>query len=154
MNHLAQTHDIVHHAAERLRALGGRMTTPRRAVLQTLADHPGHWTAEDVVDFVADADPTVHRSSVYRSLEALVHLGVIAHVHIGHGTTVYHLADEPRLHAQCRHCGVLIDLPPEALDSCRAFVFEQHGFDLDPTHVALSGTCAACREQAPVETPR
>lgn len=130
--------------AARLRARGARMTAARRAVLLALAGHPGHHTADAVASLVAELDPAVHRSSVYRGLEALCSLGVVAHVHLGHGTTVYHLSEAPHLHAQCRVCGVLVDLPATGLDAVADALASEHGFRLDPTHVALSGTCYQC----------
>lgn len=136
---------LVTDTTARLRARGERMTAARRAVLVALAHNPGHHTADAVAGLVAAVEPAVHRSSVYRGLETLCGLGVVAHVHVGHGTTVYHLADAPHLHAQCRRCGAVVDLPATALDAAAAALASEHGFTLDPTHVALSGTCSACQ---------
>lgn len=136
----------IEEAAALLRARGDRMTTPRRAVLAALSRHSDHLTAEQVVSAVADVDPAVHRASVYRALETLSHLGVVQHVHVGHGTTTYHLADdELHLHAQCERCGAVVDLPASLLDQVVGEVDRRHGFAVDPTHVALSGLCSACR---------
>jgi len=100
------------------------------------------------VSAVAERDPGVHRASVYRTLETLSGLGVVQHVHVGHGTTAYHLAgDEAHLHAQCGRCGAVIDLPASLLDEVAARVHREHGFRLDPSHVALSGTCERCLGQ-------
>jgi Fur family ferric uptake transcriptional regulator len=84
---------------------------------------------------------------VYRTLETLSELGVVQHVHVGHGTTTYHLAGaEPHLHAQCGRCGTVLDLPGRLLDDVAAQLLAEHGFALDPSHVALSGVCARCQE--------
>ena len=133
-----------------LHARGERMTAPRRAVLTALAENPGHHSADDVARLVAALDPSVHRSSVYRCLEAFLALGVVDHVHVGHGTTVYHLSEGEHLHAQCRRCGALVDLPAALLDPVAGALAVGHGFSLDATHVALSGTCAACTEEIAV----
>ena len=101
---------LVEQTAPLLRARGERMTGPRRVVLRALAENPGHHSADDVARLVATLDDTVHRSSVYRCLEALCGLGVVQHVHVGHGTTVYHLAEGESVHAQCRHCGALVSV--------------------------------------------
>ncbi|GAB3591539.1 hypothetical protein GCM10027446_09790 [Angustibacter peucedani] len=144
----------VDRAAALLRARGDRMTSPRRAVLAALAARHAHLSADQVVSAVAEQDPAVHRASVYRALETLSQLGVVQHVHVGHGTTTYHLAgDEPHLHAQCEGCGAVVDLQGELLDDVAAQVEAEHGFSLDPSHVALSGTCAACRAAAPQAAP-
>jgi Fe2+ or Zn2+ uptake regulation protein len=123
------------------------MTRPRRAVLSALARRGGHLTAEDVVAAVADIDASVHRASVYRTLEVLSSLGVVQHVHVGHGGTTYHLLTElgPHLHAQCRTCGAVHDLPGDLLDDVAAILARQHAFVLDADHVALSGRCTECR---------
>lgn len=134
-----------------LRARGDRMTGPRRAVLTVLARRQSHLAPEQVVVAVADLDARVHRASVYRALETLSDLGVLQHVHLGHGTTAYHLAAEHRhLHAACAGCGAVVDLPGDLLDEVAQRLESQAGFVLDPAHIALSGTCSACR---PVMAP-
>lgn len=136
----------IERAGALLRARGERMTGPRRAVLSVLGSRRAHLTADQVVSAVGDQDPSVHRASVYRALETLSHLGVVQHVHVGHGTTTYHLADDERhLHAQCGGCGAVVDLPGSLLQQVADEVERRHGFVLDPSHVALSGLCAGCR---------
>ena len=139
---------VVSEVAGMLRDRGERMTTPRRVVLTVLAEQTEHLGVEEVIEAVADLDPSVHRSSVYRTLEALSHLGVVQHVHAGHGHTTYHLVRDrvPHMHAQCQACGVVYDLPADLLDAVAGRMFRQHGFVLDAGHVALSGTCQACRD--------
>lgn len=135
-----------------LRATGHRMTVARRAVIEVLAASGGHPTAEELCAQVEARVPGVHRATVYRTLETLTKLGVVRHVHMGHGTTAYHLvtaASGPEhLHAQCRGCGVVIDLPGALLDAVGAEIAGSHGFRLEPRHVALSGTCADCSASA------
>ena len=141
-------HAAIEQATALLRARGDRMTGPRRAVLTVLSASREHLTADQVVGAVAEQDPSVHRASVYRALEALSHLGVVQHVHVGHGTTTYHLADdELHLHAQCDRCGAVVDLPASLLQGVADEMDQRHGFELDPSHVALSGLCAACRRR-------
>lgn len=129
-----------------LRARGERMTEPRRAVVEAMCGLPEHVAAEDVVAAVAERAPQVHRASVYRALELLVALGVVQHVHVGHGATTYHLvgADEDHLHARCTGCGAVLDLPPDLLDGPARRLLAEVGFHLDAAHVALAGTCARC----------
>lgn len=138
--------DLLHHVGGLLRARGERMTGPRKAVLTVLAQDGGHLGAEEVVTAVADVDATVHRASVYRALDALCDLGVVQHVHVGHGGTTYHLTRDSgaHVHAHCSRCGDVVDLPPDMLDAVAGRLARELGFRLDPTHVALSGVCARC----------
>ncbi len=129
-----------------LRARGERMTRPRRAVLAALAGHPDHLRVDQVAQAVSVLDPSVHLASVYRALEALTRLGVVQHVHLGHGTTAYHLVTDhgQHPHAQCRRCGMVWDLPADILESVERRLRVERDFILDPTHAALSGICANC----------
>jgi Fe2+ or Zn2+ uptake regulation protein len=139
---------LIAEVGAQLRARGERMTGPRRAVLTALARHSGHLGAEEVVEAVADVDGSVHRASVYRTLEALSHLGVVQHLHVGHGGTAYHLVARsgPHLHAQCQACAAVYDLPGNLLDDVAEVLSQRFGFTLDAGHVALSGTCAGCAD--------
>ncbi|WP_380165036.1 Fur family transcriptional regulator [Jannaschia sp. R86511] len=147
---MVEPSDVEVEVARLLHARGERMTAPRRAVIRVLAAESGHAGAEDVVRAVAGLDAAVHRASVYRTLEALSDLGVVQHVHVGHGATAYHLlrSGPPHLHASCRRCGAVRDLPAALLDGVAARVHDEADFDLDATHVALSGTCGDCRRAA------
>lgn len=132
-------------AVQALRRSGERVTQPRRAVLRALAGLDDHPTAEQIVAEVEAASPGVHRATVYRTLETLSELGIVTHVHVGHGATSYHLAERQHLHAQCQVCGAVVDVPPDLLDDVRARLDRDTRFDLDPAHVALSGHCSDCR---------
>ncbi len=135
-------------ALDALRHGGERLTEPRRAVLQALTELPDHPTAEQVVAAVESSAPAVHRATVYRTLETLTSLGIVTHVHVGHGGTAYHLVAQRHLHAQCHDCGAVVDVPDDVLDGVRATLDKVAGFDLDPSHVALSGRCGTCRTTA------
>jgi Fe2+ or Zn2+ uptake regulation protein len=141
----------VERAGQLLRGRRERMTRPRRAVLSVLARDGRHLSADQVVSAVAGYDASVHRASVYRALEALSGLGVVQHVHLGHGSTTYALAaDRPHLHGHCSRCGTVVDLPGDLLDDVAARLGAEVGFALDPAHVALSGTCERCSGTQPV----
>lgn len=130
----------------KLHARGERMTRPRQAVLGVLAADPRHLSAEEVVAAVARQEPSVHRASVYRTLEALADLGVVQHVHLGHGATAYHLVTDERdhLHLQCSSCGNITDVPLSLLFGAAVELQEKYSFALNLGHVALSGRCSNC----------
>ncbi|ROO60508.1 Fur family ferric uptake regulator [Micromonospora sp. Llam0] len=136
--------DVVAEITAALHSRGERMTTPRRTVVEALAREPGHLTAEQVVAAVSNSP--VHRASVYRTLDALCDLGVVQHVHVGHGATTYHLVDRsgPHPHGQCGRCGVIYDLPQRIFNTVTSRLHREIGFRLDAYHVALSGVCANC----------
>lgn len=134
-------------AARQLHARGERVTAPRTAVIRALARIPGHVTAEQVAAALPNRPVMPHLATVYRTLERLTELGIVTHVHVGHGPTAYHLTESAHLHAQCRTCSVVIDLPLDVLSSAAADITRIAGFTLDPEQVVLAGICADCRKQ-------
>lgn len=131
-----------------LRARGVRITGARRAVLTALAASDGHMTAEELARTVQVTSPEVHLSTVYRTLESLEELGVLDHVHLGHGGAVYHLAENRHHHLVCGSCDTVVHLPPDVYDALAQDIEVRYGFTLQQHHVALSGTCARCRATA------
>jgi Fur family ferric uptake transcriptional regulator len=80
------------------RSPGGRATTSRRLLLQTLFDTRTHRSVEELAQVVQREAPEVALSTIYRNLEELERLGVIVHAHLGHGPTTYHLAIDAHGH--------------------------------------------------------
>ena len=126
------------------RARGGRVTVSRRLLLQCLFDRPGHRTADELVAAVRALDPEVHRSTIYRNLDELERLGVVEHVHLGHGPATYHLSTERHGHLVCEHCGAALAVPDGFFDEMAEAALTQFGFRVRPRHFAVLGTCAAC----------
>ena len=127
-----------------LRTNGGRVTSPRRAIVEALVDHDEHPTAEQLLATVQARQPDVHESTVYRFLDELKRLGVINHVHLGHGPAVYHFAEDSHHHLVCQRCDRVIEVPDRALVDLRRQLLDDYHFELDPQHFALLGRCRAC----------
>ena len=126
-----------------MKADGGRVTTARRALVTALLDADHHPTADDLASAVQDAHPDVHRSTIYRTLDALEKMGVVDHVHLGHGRAVYHLADEAHHHLVCEVCGHVVEVPEELFEDLAGRLHSQYGFTIRPRHFAVVGRCAA-----------
>jgi Fur family transcriptional regulator, ferric uptake regulator len=136
--------DRVGQILDELREQGGKVTAPRRAIITALVEAGEHVTAEELGDAVRAVDPEIHLSTVYRTLETLTELGVVRHVHLGHGPAVYHLSDDAHYHLVCNRCGSIVELPPDAFDEFGDRVQRDYGFRLDARHFALGGYCRKC----------
>ncbi len=132
---------------DRLRENGGRITTARRALVTALVEAKGHVTADDLAELVQRSHPDVHRSTIYRTLDALEDLDVVDHVHLGHGRAVYHLLDDPHQHLVCERCGMVIEAPDHLFEQLAGRLLEDYGFSLRPNHFAVLGRCATCTDQ-------
>ena len=131
-----------------LRRAGLRVTRPRRAVCEVLAAMAvDHLNAGDIG---ARVGGRVDLSTVYRTLEALEGLGLVEHVHLGHGAGAYHVAPtSPHHHLVCDACGRTVDVPLEDLQQAIERVTAPHGFVADAAHFAIVGRCSACAAGPP-----
>ena len=73
-------------AVAALRARGLRLSGARRLVLEALYATDAPLSAEEIAEGTGDL------ASVYRNLETLERLGLVQHVHLGHGAGRYVLA--------------------------------------------------------------
>jgi Fur family ferric uptake transcriptional regulator len=131
--------------AATLRAAGMRVTATRERVYAVVTDCP-HSTPEAIIERVNDSGPPVPPSSVYRALEALEEVGVVAHTHLDHRAPTYHRADHARhLHLVCRSCGAVAESPTHLAEGLVAALERDLGFAADVTHMAIQGECSQCR---------
>lgn len=153
--HSAAATDLEAQAAAALRLAGQRVTRPRVAVLVCLLRRgEGHVSAEEIQAGVAASEPGVHRATIYRTLESLIRLGLVRHVHLDRGLAAYHAVGGGRehLHAQCAGCGKIVDLPVAVLGDTARRVYAASGFQLNAAHVALSGLCRGCAKRHQADT--
>ena len=136
--------------AAALRAGGGRVSTSMRLLIEALFAGEAPRSAETLAG-EARLDP----SSVYRNLERLEALGVVRHVHIGHGPGLYALAADPeREYVVCDGCGAVRAVPGEELEGVRAAVAAAlDGHEARFSHFPMHGLCAACAARAQLVQP-
>ncbi|WP_051191926.1 Fur family transcriptional regulator [Microbacterium luticocti] len=144
--HAHAADEAVQAALDALRVRGHRVTAGRRAVLQALAAHSEHLSAEQIVRAVEAGH--AHRATVYRTLDLLVAAGVVSLRPTGSGAVRYHLATmapaAAHLHGMCRVCGAVVVLPGEAMAPTVTAVRAATGFQVDAAASTLVGECAAC----------
>lgn len=127
-----------------LRAHGVRATPQRRLVLHAVSEL-GHATPEQVLERVQAAEAGVSLSTVYRALELLEHLGLVAHTHLGHGAPTYHPAEHAdHVHLVCRGCGSVEELDVAAAAELGRRISAATGFAPDLAHLSVHGMCRGC----------
>ncbi|GAA2335934.1 transcriptional repressor [Saccharopolyspora halophila] len=124
---------------------GMRMTPQRQLVLDAVREL-GHATPEEICKKVQGTAATVNITTVYRALDLLEQLGLVRHTHLGHGAPTYSAEEHEHVHLACHRCGRIDEVAIELLDDLAELLMSERGFELDPTHLALSGTCRNCRE--------
>lgn len=122
------------------------MTASRRVIIEMLLAAPHHVTADELTLLVQRVHPEIAPSTVYRTLSTLADLGVVTHVHMGHGAAVYHLAEDHHNHLVCRRCDLVIEVPGDTFATLAGELGREYGFAIDPHHIAMTGVCATCGE--------
>ena len=131
----------------RSRASGRRLTTQRAQVLEALHGLHGHSTVEQIHARVRDRGGSeVALSTVYRNLDALVEMGLVAAFTGASGVTTYEWTAEAHHHLLCDGCGHTQEVALRALDALAREVRRDHGFAADMRHLAIHGRCAGCRD--------
>ena len=139
------TAERVDEIVERLAGAGRRRTAARHAIVRTLVEAKGHVTADEVAAKVQRQFPSVNISTVYRTLDTLEDLGIVDHVHLGHGRAVYHLAESDHQHLYCEVCERIVELPVDKLKPFLRMVERDFSFEVDRRHFAIVGRCSRCR---------
>jgi Fur family ferric uptake transcriptional regulator len=118
-----------------MRAHGLRVSTARRRVLDGLlaAEHP-----------LTAAELGGDQAATYRNLQALESIGIVRHVHFGHGPGRYVLAGRSGGWATCEACGRSRPLTPGTLEQIRCAVRDACGFDAPFNHFPIVGRCPDC----------
>jgi Fur family transcriptional regulator, ferric uptake regulator len=142
------TDTTVDEVIDRVRSLGGRATVARRLILTLLFSDPKHRTAEEIATAVQTQAPEVHLSTIYRNLEELERIGVVEHVHLGHGPATYHVAPSTHGHLVCQECGAVTEIDDDSFGPFVESIRDNHGFTVDLHHFALLGRCARCASKS------
>ena len=123
---------------------GYRLTSPRRAVLDTMRELGNHFTAEDV----QHASPEVGRATVFRTMKLMRDLGIICQVVLDDGAVVYQLTEEDDAehhhHVVCSECGKVVEFASDGLEQVLDDVARATGFEIDAHRLELYGRCASC----------
>lgn len=132
-----------------LRARGLRISTARRLIVGALFATQRPLAAEAIAVGLRNRGAYVDLASVYRNLETLEQVGIVRHLHAGHGPSRYVLAGAgDREFIACERCGEVDQVEPSEFDAVRSTVAERFDFEVRFTHFPLVGICADCRREA------
>ena len=136
------------------RAQGVPVTVQRRRIFEALVGRTDHPTPDQVYAAVKDTLPGVSRTTVYRVLETLVGLGVLAKASTPSATTRVDPRTHRHHHLVCERCDRLIDVDDAAVDyRIRPPDVRQQGFAIHTYSIYFTGLCAACQQAAGASRP-
>lgn len=137
-----------------LRRQGYRLTPQRLMVLEVVKGSGRHLTAEDVHAAVQAQHPFVNIATVYRTLQWLHEVGLVAPIAVGTAPLRYqYMGDDVHHHLICVVCGHEQEIGDGVLDALKRDLQERYGFAAQLNHLGLLGRCAACQRAEQEQTP-
>jgi Fur family transcriptional regulator, ferric uptake regulator len=131
--------------AVELRKRGGRLSAVRRVVLEVLFAADGMVSADYIASHALERGSPLDVSSVYRNLDHLEELGVVRHMHAGHGPGLYGLTSRSEgEYLACARCGRVTVVAPGELDQVKDAIRERFGYEASFDHFPIVGLCADC----------
>jgi Fur family ferric uptake transcriptional regulator len=126
----------------RLAEAGLRMTGQRELVVRTIADKLSPFAPEGLVDELRPHG--VGRATVYRALERLERLGVLARIHVG-ASQGYTVCDEGHHHhLVCASCNAVVPIDAGAVEREIQKLASRLQFRVETHMLEFAGECAEC----------
>ena len=129
-----------------LQASGYRLTSPRRAVVETLANSQRALNATEIFDLARKRYPSLGLVSVYRTLDKLEELALIQRVHHPDGCQAFIAAFIGHQHLLiCQNCGRTEFFEGDDLEYLLEHVARESGYQIKEHWLQLFGCCAECQ---------
>jgi len=144
----------------RFRGRGYRLTMPRKVILDVLSKTEKHLSAEDVYFKVHKIYPNVGLTTIYRTLEILVQMGLVFRFDFGDGRARYELLEGPKSehhhHLICTACKRIIEYTDfineemEFLERAEKGLSKKYNFNIKNHIIQFYGLCDKCKNKKEV----
>ncbi|HTU42352.1 MAG TPA: Fur family transcriptional regulator [Candidatus Aquilonibacter sp.] len=133
-----------------LAARGVRITEQRRVIVGIIQDSPRHLDAATLLGLARKQDPTIDRSTVYRTIAMLKNRGLIDELDLMHleGEKHYYevKTNHDHCHMACFRCGAIMEYTSSAFEKLKEDIAAQSGFQIRVVRLEVGGFCKKCRK--------
>lgn len=152
-------HSDMPHWQGRFRRCGLRFTAAREAVLTVLKNTSEHLSAEDIYMRAHRINANVGLATIYRTLDALVELGIVSKHDFGQGHARYELitrrgqTESHHHHLVCTECGRIIDYDDfldeeqELAKKTEKRLSRKFNFKITDHSFQFNGICHVCQKK-------
>lgn len=127
---------------------GGRITGPRRTIVELMVDTEHALSPVDVFDRARKKYPKMGLVTVYRTLEILSELGLVDRVHQADGCHMYLRAADGHEHLLiCSCCGKTAYFSGDDLSGLFERISKESGFSIQSHWLQLQGLCKDCHKE-------
>ena len=132
-----------------MRSNGFRVTSQRLLILDAICEGQGHTTLGQIYVRVRQKDRSIDRSTLYRTLDFFVELGLVVSADTGIGEKVYEIAQvDPHHHLVCKKCGQESEIDHVIMQKSLRVIEEEYHFAISMDHVVLFGLCQGCQQDS------
>ncbi len=133
-----------------LHSRGSRMTLQRQMILDAICAQNGTARLDDIFSLVNNQAPAVNLTTVYRNLDFLTRIGLVARIQNLQGEAFYEIAlGKPHHHLICRQCSGQIEMAGDDLADTAHKIRKLYDFAVEFDHLTLYGICRACLQDSP-----
>jgi Fur family transcriptional regulator, ferric uptake regulator len=126
-----------------------RITNQRRAIIDTVFNTTQHFSADQLLAWSRQIDPTVSRATVYRTLPLLIESGLLREIELGKDHKYYdpNYALRPyHSHIICQDCDQIIEFESKEIAALVQKVTKKLGFTLISQRLQIIATCDEFRK--------
>lgn len=131
----------------KLRQESCKLTGPRRAILQVLAEQGQPLTNKEIFQRLPKGHCDL--ATVYRSVQMLVRLGLVKRFHFGEGAARFALLEDGcethRHHLVCTHCSRIVEVGECIVRELEARVAAASKFKGVTHRLEFFGVCPSCQ---------
>ncbi|MFA7074712.1 MAG: transcriptional repressor [Endomicrobiaceae bacterium] len=142
----------------KFREYGYRITVGRKEILDVLTNSKGHLSAEEIYLKVHEKHPSVGLTTIYRTLDVLVGIGLLQKFDFGDDRARYEIIDSVNEkghhhHLICTECKKIIDYKDfideesEMLKKTEKFLSEKYKFEIKKHVMEFYGLCSDCKKR-------
>jgi len=128
---------------------GIRMTGPRRAILNVVETANKHLDAGQILRRARKLDPSIDRSTVYRTLGLLKRHGLIDELDLMHleGEAHYYerKLNRDHIHMACLGCGRITEFVSDLFESLKEQIEKDCRYGIVVARLEIGGYCSKCR---------
>ena len=129
--HLLKKHDL-------------KVTPQRLEILNFLASHPVHPTADEIYKTLKHNNPSLSKTTVYNSIDVLNKHDLITILTISGKEQRYDFTHTPHQHFLCTRCGRIIDIHIKCPQLGKVI---DGGHKIEEVHGYFKGICKICAQK-------
>ena len=123
-----------------------KLTSQRRSILRQAVEAKGHFSAEELLKYAKQQDPTISKATVYRTLALLKESKILEEQDFGDGKKLYERAQGRKHHDHlvCVKCGKIIEFENEEIEKLQDAEAKKNQFQVVYHSHKLFGFCKDC----------